>query len=135
MKLIFADSSGWLGLVNTTDSFHEKATRIYDSKYAEGCNFITHQGILLEVGNSLSGLRFRQSAVGLKNKLEKSHRVEVRQLDDELYEAGWQLYAERTDKNWGIVECISFVLMERLNISEALTADKHFEQAGFIKLL
>ena len=135
MKLIFADSSGWLGLVNTTDSFHEKATRIYDSKYAEGCNFITHQGILLEVGNSLSSLRFRQSAVGLKNKLEKSHRVEVRQLDDELYEAGWQLYAERTDKNWGIVECISFVLMERLNISEALTADKHFEQAGFIKLL
>ncbi|MCY7346208.1 MAG: type II toxin-antitoxin system VapC family toxin [Pyrinomonadaceae bacterium] len=135
MKLIFADSSGWLGLVNTTDSVHQKATQIYDSKYAEGYNFITHQGILLEVGNSLSGLRLRQSAVGLKNKLEKSQRVEIRQLDNELYKAGWKLYAERTDKNWGIVDCISFVLMERLNIREAFTADRHFEQAGYIKLL
>ncbi len=135
MKPVFVDTSGWIGLVNISDFLHPAVTQIYQSKYAEGYNFVTHQGILLECGNGLSGLRLRQSAVGLKNKLEKSNRVEIRQVDDELYEAGWKLYASRPDKEWGIVDCISFVLMNDLKITEVLTADRHFEQAGFIKLL
>ena len=90
---------------------------------------------MLEVGNGLSSLRLRSSALGLKRKLEKSDRVEILEIDHDLYEAGWMLFAERTDKEWGIVDCISFELMKRMKISEALTADRHFEQAGFTKLL
>ncbi len=56
-------------------------------------------------------------------------------IDEELYEAGWKLYAKRPDKDWGIVDCISFIVMQRQGITEALTTDKHFKQAGFIKLL
>jgi predicted nucleic acid-binding protein len=35
----------------------------------------------------------------------------------ELHEASWRLYASRLDKDSGIVDCISFVLMERENIT------------------
>ena len=90
---------------------------------------------MLETGNGLSALRLRSSALGLKRKLEKSERVEILEIDHDLYEAGWRLFAERPDKVWGIVDCISFELMKRMNINEALTADRHFEQAGFTKLL
>lgn len=135
MKPVFVDTSGWIGLVNTGDSLHEAATRAYHSKYIEGCLFVTHKGIMLETGNGLSALRLRSSALGLKRKLEKSERVEILEIDHDLYEAGWRLFAERPDKVWGIVDCISFELMKRMNINEALTADRHFEQAGFTKLL
>jgi len=135
MKSVFVDTSCWISLVNTSDSFHDSATRSYNSKYIEGCLFVTHQGIMLEVGNGLSAIRLRSSALGLKRKLEKSERVEILEIDHALYEAGWKLFAERSDKEWGIVDCISFELMKRLNIGEALTADRHFEQAGFTKLL
>lgn len=135
MKLNFVDTSGWLALIVTSDSRHRETTQIYQSKYAEGCNFVTHQGIMLEVGNSCSSVRSRSAAIGLKNKLAESRRVKILEIDNELYEAGWKLYAERSDKDWGIVDCISFIVMQRQNITEALTADKHFEQAGFIKLL
>ncbi len=135
MKLNFVDTSGWIALVIVSDSLHQEATQIYQSKYTEGCHFITHRGVMLEVGNSCSSLSLRSAAAGLKNKLEKSNRVRVLEIDEELYEAGWKLYAERPDKNWGIVDCISFIVMQRHGITEALTADRHFEQAGFIKLL
>jgi hypothetical protein len=46
---------------------------------------------------------------------------------------GW--LRDRPDKDWSLTDCISFVVMEDENIKEALTADHHFEQAGFVALL
>jgi uncharacterized protein len=54
---------------------------------------------------------------------------------DQLLEAGVDLFRERPDKDWSLTDCISFVVMQREGISEALTGDKHFEQAGFVALL
>lgn len=71
----------------------------------------------------------------LKARIDASVRIEVIALTEELYEAGWQMYTNRPDKDWGIVDCISFVIMQERNLTEALTADRHFQQAGFIKLL
>jgi len=34
-----------------------------------------------------------------------------------------------------LTDCISFVVMEESGITEALTGDHHFEQAGFVTLL
>jgi hypothetical protein len=53
----------------------------------------------------------------------------------ELFEAGLKLYSQREDKDWTLTDCISFVVMERMGIREALTGDHHFEQAGFTVLL
>jgi hypothetical protein len=48
---------------------------------------------------------------------------------------GWRLYRERPDKDWGAIDCISFTIIQERNIVEALTGDRHFEQAGFVALL
>jgi predicted nucleic acid-binding protein len=45
------------------------------------------------------------------------------------------LYAERPDKGWSLTDCISFVVMRQQGITQALTGDHHFEQAGFTALL
>jgi predicted nucleic acid-binding protein len=50
-------------------------------------------------------------------------------------DAGWQLYHDRADKDWGVIDCISFTIMQERNIVEALTGDRHFQQAGFVALL
>lgn len=135
MKTVFADTSGWLAIVVKSDSLHEKAVEIYLQLLKSNCKFVLHDAILLEIGNSLSNIKARNIAVKLKESIENSNRIEIISLSPELIERGWKLYADRTDKDWGIVDCISFVVMNDLNITEALTADRHFEQAGFIKLL
>ena len=52
-----------------------------------------------------------------------------------LYERGWQLYRDRPDKSWSLTDCISFVVMNDMNLRDALTGDKHFEQAGYVAIL
>ncbi len=135
MKKVFADTSGWLALVIKSDFLHGKAVEVYQKLLNQNFNFVTHDGILLEVGNGLSSVKARNTALRLKEKIENSKRIELVSLSPELIEAGWNLYAERPDKDWGIIDCVSFVVMQRHGITEALTADQHFEQSGFIKLL
>lgn len=67
----------------------------------------------------------------LQNQKELTIVPASRQLLDE----GVALYESRPDKDWSLTDCISFVVMQRIGISEALTADHHFEQAGFLALL
>jgi predicted nucleic acid-binding protein len=56
-------------------------------------------------------------------------------VDPTLDAQAWQLFAERTDKEWSLVDCASFVVMRQRGILEAFTTDHHFEQAGFVCLL
>ena len=52
-----------------------------------------------------------------------------------LLRRGLDLYEARTDKEWGLVDCVSFIVMSDRGLTEALTSDEHFEQAGFVALL
>ncbi len=47
----------------------------------------------------------------------------------------WSLFERRIDKEWGLTDCYSFVVMKKFDIKQALTTDKHLEQAGFEILL
>ena len=135
MKKVFVDTSGWIALVNTTDSFHSRAKDLYIGLLADGYRFITHQGVMLEIGNGLSAISNRPIAIGLQKKFEVADHYELISLNSQLFDAAWKLFEERSDKDWGIVDCLSFVVMTQFDLTEALTTDRHFEQAGFRKLL
>ena len=63
--------------------------------------------------------------------MRASPRTRIIPLDSRLLQRGLDLLARRADKNWSLTDCISFVVMEEEGIQEALTIDRHFEQAGF----
>jgi predicted nucleic acid-binding protein len=77
----------------------------------------------------------RGLAIDLLHRIEQSSRIEVVHVNRDLYARGWELYSNRLDKDWGAIDCISFVIMQERNLTEALTGDHHFEQAGFKVLL
>ena len=51
------------------------------------------------------------------------------------FEQALHLFAALLDKEWGLTDCISFVVMHAHNLSQVLTTDHHFEQAGFVNRL
>jgi len=135
-NLIYVDAAGWIALVNRRDALHTSAVQIYKERLQdEACQFVTSSVVLLEVGNWLSPVPLRSLAVDLRNRIEQSSRIEVVHVTPELYAKGWELYSNRLDKDWGMIDCISFEIMQERNLTEALTSDHHFEQAGFKILL
>jgi predicted nucleic acid-binding protein len=132
--LTFVDASGWIAMVNQRDLLHHKATQVYQERFRQGGDFVTSSVVLLEVGNWLSPVPSRRLAIELLDRIERSARVEIIHITEDSNEKGWALYRGRPDKEWGVIDCISFVLMQERGITEALTGDHHFEQAGFIKL-
>jgi predicted nucleic acid-binding protein len=133
--LTFVDASGWIALVNANDILHQQSVRLFQRRLSEGRGFVTSSVVLLEVGNWLSPVPLRRLASRLMDRIEHSARIKVVELTPELYAKGWRLYRERPDKDWGVIDCISFAIMTERNIIEALTGDRHFQQAGFVALL
>jgi predicted nucleic acid-binding protein len=130
---IFLDSAFAIALAVETDAFHEKAVQIADD--LDGSVLVTTRAILLEIGNALSKRSFRKAGARLLASLEMDESVVITPLSDELYEKALNLFVKRPDKEWGMTDCISFVVMQERGISEALTTDAHFQQAGFRVLM
>jgi uncharacterized protein len=63
--------------------------------------------------------------------LESDPETEIIPPDPALFARGLDLFARRPDKAWSLTDCISFAVMSERGLTEALTGDHHFEQAGF----
>lgn len=91
--------------------------------------------MLTEVANALSARRFRAEFLSLLDDLEANQNVVIVAPDPQIFREGVELYRSRADKDWSLTDCISFVVMNREGLTEALTGDHDFEQAGFKTLL
>ncbi|MBI3944696.1 MAG: type II toxin-antitoxin system VapC family toxin [Armatimonadetes bacterium] len=134
---VFADSAGWGNLFDAGEPYHQEAIRLYQEIRRQGGRLVTTNYVMAEtVSQMISPLRMpRASMVGFISGLKASPHVEIVHVDPDLDTAAWQLLTQRPDKEWSLVDCASFVVMQQRGITDALTTDRHFEQAGFGRLL
>ena len=127
-KRYFADSFYFLALLCPRDEAHEQARRITE---AHAPALVTTDAILLEVADALRLPADRRRTAGWVRTMWEEPDVRVHEMDRRLLRRALDLYATRPDKEWGLTDCISFVVMREEALTEALTGDAHFEQAGF----
>ena len=96
---------------------------------------VTTAWILTELADGMAGPLDRQTFVRFHEALNADPDVTIVAPDAALFADGLALYARRPDKEWSLTDCISFVVMQRHGLTDALTGDRHFEQAGFKALL
>jgi predicted nucleic acid-binding protein len=137
MPGLFADTSGWGSLIDPTQPFHQAASDCYRTARQNGQKVVTTNYVVAElVALMTSPLRIpRATAIAFVDGLKASPYVEVVHVDQSVDQEAWTFLKDRSDKAWSLVDCVSFVLMNRRGITDALTADHHFEQAGFVALL
>jgi predicted nucleic acid-binding protein len=131
MTHVFADTYYFLALLGTDPDEQRRALEA-TAKYGP---LVTTSWVLCEVANFLHKARNRRAFTGLWDALRADPDVTVLMPSGEQFLEGVALYDARPDKDWSLTDCISFVVMERAKIERALTADHHFEQAGFVALL
>ena len=132
MTEIFADTFYFLALVNPEDAAHTPARSA--SRNLPG-KIVTTVWVLTEVGNTLSRRVHRPRFRALWRMLRGDPDVLILPASQRLFDRGLLLYLARRDKEWLVTDCISFLVMKERGIRDALTGDRHFEQAGFRALL
>jgi predicted nucleic acid-binding protein len=128
----FVDTLYVIALINERDQYHDRAVELAEA--LDGSPLLTTDAVLLEVGNALAR-GFKRAAAEAIETLLSAVEVSVVHLDPELFRRSFQLYQAHQDKEWGLVDCVSFTVMRDAGCTDALTCDRHFEQAGFRALL
>ena len=137
-RAVFWDTAAFVALGNADDKLHKAATAVSQKLALEKAHILTTDAVLIKVANTFSKVAWLTAAQQIIAAVRQSAdmgAVTVVHVDEELWDRGWRLFVERSDKNWGLTDCISFVVMQDRQISQAFTSDHHFEQAGFMRLI
>jgi predicted nucleic acid-binding protein len=137
-ETVFWDASAFVALGNADDDLHEQAVQASDTLARQKARILTTSAVLTEVANTFSRSDWRPVAHQLVESVRQSVVMGVAKVihvDEALWDRGWALFVERPDKHWGLTDCISFVVMQDQCITRAFSSDRHFEQAGFERLM
>ena len=129
---VFADTVFWIALLVRSDQYHARAQAW--SQRVTG-RMVTTDAVLTETANALARPDWRGPAVALIDHVLGRTDVTVVVTGPDLWNRGWDLYRRRPDKGWGLTDCLSFVVIGDAGLTDALTADEHFRQAGFRAVL
>ena len=130
--MTFADPSYFLALLNPDDTSHAAAR---NASAALADTILSTDWVLTEVTDAMCRGHNRVKVVSFLRMLRRREDVVLLPASRELFDRGLQLFGDRPDKEWSLTDCISFVVMGERSLTEALTSDHHFEQAGFTALL
>ncbi len=134
-KRIFVDAAFLIALSVESDQWHRSAVA-WQRKMERGrFSLITTWAVLLEVGNSLAKLQFRSAGAKLITSVLEDPAFTVLPLGEPFLRGSLKLFSKRDDKEWGLTDCSSFLAMREQEMTQSLTSDIHFEQAGFKALL
>ena len=134
MKSIFVDTSALIAIGNKDDDFYERAITIQKKLLQTNHRFLTTNAIILELFNAFSQTQHKLIAIKFINLINKSKQWNCLPVD-KLIVQGIEMFQNRLDKNWSLIDCISMKVAKEHGIIDIFTTDHHFEQAGFTILL
>jgi predicted nucleic acid-binding protein len=132
VSIVFADTFYWVALANRNDASHRDAIEFARRSSSQ---VLTTEWVLTEVADALASARHRHLVQQLRALWRTDKSLTIAEASHGVFERGLDLFVNRPDKEWSLTDCISFVVMQDYGLTEALTADHHFEQAGFVRLL
>src|SRR5437867_2586104 len=133
-ETLLLDSTFIAGLINSRDQLHLQAKAFLPMVEAAAEVVIT-EAVLIEVGNLLHSVQQRQKAAEFIEACYGTTNITIVSVDSDLLRKAVDFYRLHQDKDWGLTDCISFVVMKERGLTIAMTADTHFQQAGFRALI
>jgi predicted nucleic acid-binding protein len=132
---ILIDSAGFLALWDSTDVHHDRAVALLAKLTDNGYRFLTTDYVIDESATLLLMRHSHLAASDFLETIERSKAISLEWVGPSRYHTASQFFRKYSDKKWSFTDCVSFCLMQELNITDSLTSDHHFRQAGFNPLL
>lgn len=128
MRAVFADTSAWFALADRSSREHAAASAFLAS---DPCRLVTSNLVFAETLSLMMKRIGKAAALSFGAKLRGSSRLRIIHADPATEERAWQYFESYRDKDWDLIDCVSFALMDRLGLDTAFTFDRHFSQKGF----
>lgn len=131
MNLVFLDTGYLIALEAVDDQYHQAVKQHWQNLLKSLPQLITTSYVFTETVTFFNNNKCHSKAVEVGNSLLQSHSVKFIHIDETLFNDGWLYLKKHSDKSYSLTDCISFIVMNKLQIENAFTLDKHFTQAGF----
>lgn len=129
MRTCFADTSAFYALFNRADPNHAAAAGFYQR---EPVLLVTTHSVFTELMSLITKRQGKRVAVDCGSAMKAAHdRMRIVYTDDAQNERAWREFCKYKDKQWDLIDCVSFVFMEDTGLTEAFAFDRHFAQHGF----
>lgn len=125
---IFIDSSAFIALANRKDSHHQKARKLSEKFLNRRNKFFVTNLILFESATMISMRVGKSQALKFIDNFPE--HIKIIKLTDQLEETAWQTFHKIKDKKISVVDCLSFVVIEKYNFNKAFTFDTDFPKFG-----
>ncbi|MCC6627684.1 MAG: type II toxin-antitoxin system VapC family toxin [Chloroflexi bacterium] len=130
--MMLLDTSGLLALIDQREPWHE-ATH---GDYRTATTLLTHSHVLAEfVPLCQTRGVARSMMLAFLRRLHRNPDIVIMWVDADLHDVALTRLEKQVDKTYSLCDAVSYVLMQRRSVTEALTTDRHFEQAGSHRLL
>ena len=127
----FVDTSALYALIDRKDAHHavmgERVTRLLGS----GRRLVTTDYVVCETVNLANARAGHHVGTRILELIERSTALRVEWIGSLRFEATKIFYRRHSDHRYSFTDCTSFVVMRELRISDVLTTDEHFTEAGF----
>ncbi len=133
--VVFMDTSYTIALLSRQDQHHLQARVLAKALAEQRTRLVTTPAVFLELGSAFAKPASREIAGQFITAFDQESQFVVIPLTDQRFAQALALFASRPDKAWSLTDCLSFVVIQEHGITAALTADAHFQQAGFTTLL
>lgn len=132
---VFIDTSGFFALLSTVDPAHARARECLARFARARQRTVTTDHILDETFTLLKVRGLAHRCPAFEQMLNTSRSLRVSWTEPSIFAAATTLFLNRLDQGFSLTDCVSFTVMEREGLREALTTDHHFQIAGFAPLL
>jgi predicted nucleic acid-binding protein len=132
---VFADTSFFFALSARRDAAHSSAVSKFGALLRKQRRIVTTDYVIDEA-LTLTKVRTNASvAVALLDRIERSEAIELEYVNAARFHLAKTFFRKHSDHGYSFTDCASFVVMRELEITDALTTDHHFAEAGFRPLL
>lgn len=134
---LVVDTSGWAASLDHLDPLYSAISAVITATIRQKRQLVTSNYVIAELVALLTTNRkhvSRPQLVASVNAMKGDSHIEILHIDAATDDEAWKLLEARQDKAWSLVDASSFVEMWRHGMTEALTTDQHFTQAGFTRL-
>jgi predicted nucleic acid-binding protein len=136
VRRVFVDTGGFFALLVAEDRSHARAKELFERADWERWRLITTNAVVTETYTLLL-VRTREGhakAVAFLDGLAGSAiRVERVRASDEA--RAFDLVRWHADKSYSLCDAYSFVIMQRIGITDTIAFDRHFREYGQFTIL